>query len=57
MMSLICFIRRGLIVASFFVKALETASPYKSIDEKITYHVEEWIDLNNLIIKYGDFSE
>ena len=36
----------------FLIKAIETPSPYKSIDEKNTYHVEEWIDLNNLIIKY-----
>lgn len=38
----------------FLIKAIETPSPYKSIDEKNTYHVEEWIDLNNLIIKYLD---
>lgn len=36
----------------FLVKAIETPNPYKSIDEKDTYYVEEWIDLNNLIIKY-----
>lgn len=36
----------------FLIKAIETPSPYKSVDEKNTYHVEEWIDLNNLIIKY-----
>lgn len=36
----------------FLIKAIETSSPYKSIDEKNTYHVEEWIDLNSLIIKY-----
>ena len=36
----------------FLIKAFETSSPYKSIDEKNTYHVEEWIDLNSLIIKY-----
>lgn len=37
---------------NFLVKAIETPNPYKSIDEKNTYHVEEWIDLNKLIIKY-----
>lgn len=36
----------------FLVKAIETPNPYESIDEKDTYHVDEWIDLNNLIIKY-----
>lgn len=36
----------------FLVKAIETPNPYKSVDEKDTYHVEEWIDLNNLVIKY-----
>lgn len=36
----------------FLVKAIETPNPYNSIDEKDTYHVEEWIDLNSLIIKY-----
>ncbi len=36
----------------FLIKAIETPSPYKSIDEKDTYHVEEWIDLNDLVIKY-----
>ena len=36
----------------FLVKAIETPNPYKNIDEKDTYYVEEWIDLNQLIIKY-----
>lgn len=36
----------------FLIKAIETPNQYNSIDEKDTYHVEEWIDLNNLIIKY-----
>lgn len=38
----------------FLVKAIETPNPYKSIDEKDTYHVKEWIDINKLIIKYLD---
>lgn len=36
----------------FLIKAIETPNPYKSIDEKDTYHTEEWISLNSLITKY-----
>ncbi len=36
----------------FLVKAIETLNSYKDIDEKDTYHIEEWTSLNNLITKY-----
>ena len=36
----------------FLIKAMDTPNSYKNIDRKDTYHVEEWIGLNNLVIKY-----
>ena len=36
----------------FLLKAIETPNPYQSSDEKNTYHVDKWVDLNDLIIKY-----
>lgn len=36
----------------FLIKAIETPNPYKNEDEENTYHVEKWIDLNDLIRKY-----
>ena len=36
----------------FLVTAEETPNTYENIDEKDTYHVKEWIDLNKLVIKY-----
>ena len=36
----------------FLIKAIETPNQCNGIDEKDAYYVEEWINLNNLIIKY-----
>ena len=36
----------------FKITAVETPNTYENIDEKDTYHVKEWIDLNKLVIKY-----
>ena len=36
----------------FLLKAIETPNPYQSSDEKNTYHVDKWVDLNDLIMKY-----
>ena len=37
---------------AFLIQATQTPSPYKNIDEQDTYHVENPVDLNGLIIQY-----
>lgn len=36
----------------FLIKAITTPSPYQSVDEKYTYHTNEWIELDELVNKY-----
>ena len=37
---------------NFLIQAIQTPSPHKNIDEQDTYHVENPVDLNGLIMQY-----